>query len=118
MFVTWTKQGNLRGCIGTFAPQPLIKGVHDFALKRSARHPQIVDTGPYHAQAAPHGIFDYFSAFEDDRFPKIQKSELEKLSCKVSLLTDFEAASHVHDWMVLLWINKYLHSDKLASWLL
>ena len=32
LFVTWKIKNRLRGCIGTFAPQPLVTGVKKFAL--------------------------------------------------------------------------------------
>ncbi|KAG8834573.1 hypothetical protein FRC17_008242 [Serendipita sp. 399] len=48
------------------------------------------------------GIAEYalISALEDHRFRPIQRSELEKLQCCVSLLTDFEAAANYLDWTV------------------
>ncbi|KAI4751693.1 hypothetical protein E4T52_15887 [Aureobasidium sp. EXF-3400] len=68
LFVTWNTvsprsgQKSLRGCIGTFAAQPLEKGLADYALT---------------------------SAFEDTRFPPIPMSQLPQLQCCVTLLTNF-----------------------------
>jgi len=48
------------------------------------------------------GLAEYalVSAFQDVRFNRIEKSELELLECDVSLLTDFEDASSYLDWTV------------------
>jgi AmmeMemoRadiSam system protein A len=60
-FVTLTKNGRLRGCIGTLeAYQPLAVDVQE------------------HAVAA---------ALEDPRFPKVQSSELQEIRIEVSVLT-------------------------------
>ncbi|CAD0106603.1 unnamed protein product [Aureobasidium uvarum] len=72
LFVTWNTisprsgQKSLRGCIGTFAPQLLEKGLADYALT---------------------------SAFEDSRFPPIASSQLPQLQCCVTLLTNFSNPS-------------------------
>ncbi|EJF61288.1 hypothetical protein DICSQDRAFT_86876 [Dichomitus squalens LYAD-421 SS1] len=80
LFVTWNtrpsrpgKSPRLRGCIGTFEPQPLRDGLAEYAL---------------------------ISAFRDHRFRKIEESELESLECAVSLLMDFEDAENYLDWTV------------------
>lgn len=77
LFVTWnSKRGNrwaLRGCIGTFAPQPVIAGLARYA---------------------------YISAFEDTRFNPVASAELPNLQCCVSLLTDFEEIVDPLDWEV------------------
>ncbi|KAJ3758228.1 AMMECR1 domain-containing protein [Lentinula raphanica] len=78
LFVTWNihrppRSPRLRGCIGTFEPQPLHEGLAEYSLT---------------------------SAFRDHRFRKISKSELEFLECGVSLLTDFEDADSYLDWTV------------------
>ncbi|PQE04487.1 AMMECR1 family protein [Rutstroemia sp. NJR-2017a BVV2] len=62
---------HLRGCIGTFHPRPISSGLASYTLK---------------------------SAFEDDRFPPISKSELPRLEVCVTLLTDFETCSQPLDW--------------------
>jgi AMME syndrome candidate gene 1 protein len=73
LFVTWKKDDILRGCIGSFSPQGLHSG-----LRRLA----------------------YCSAFEDTRFPPIDSSELEQLTCSVSLLTEFEDVATWNDWTI------------------
>ncbi|KAI0720184.1 AMMECR1 domain-containing protein [Cerioporus squamosus] len=80
LFVTWNTRSSrpgrplrLRGCIGTFEPQPLRDGLAEYAL---------------------------ISAFRDSRFKKIEEWELESLECRVSLLTDFEDAENYLDWTV------------------
>lgn len=40
------------------------------------------------------------SALKDSRFPPLTREELPKLSCSVSLLTNFEDASDYLDWEV------------------
>lgn len=40
------------------------------------------------------------SAFEDDRFDPISEKEVPKLSCAVSLLTNFEKGNDALDWEV------------------
>ena len=60
-FVTLTLNNNLRGCIGTLeAHQALIKDVSDHA---------------------------YAAAFEDPRFPKLNKKELTEIEISISILT-------------------------------
>ncbi|OSD04322.1 alport syndrome [Trametes coccinea BRFM310] len=80
LFVTWNTRSSrpgrphkLRGCIGTFEPQPLQDGLAEYAL---------------------------ISAFRDHRFRKIEEWELENLECSVSLLTDFEDVGSYLDWEV------------------
>jgi len=77
LFVTFNlaRQGRweLRGCIGTFSPQPLLLGLRDYAIT---------------------------SAFRDRRFNPVTRDELPNLQVCVSLLTNFEPANHVHDWTV------------------
>lgn len=61
VFVTLTKEGELRGCIGFPEPShPLYRAV--FEAARSA-------------------------AFEDPRFPKVQKKELDEIAVEISVLT-------------------------------
>jgi len=77
MFVTWKKHTGdetdwrLRGCIGTFSARDLVEGLREYAL---------------------------ISAFRDSRFSPLAQREIPFLSCDVSLLTDFETASHLDDW--------------------
>jgi len=77
LFVTWKIRSgshwDLRGCIGTFSPLPLKKGLEDYACT---------------------------SAFDDHRFDPISKAEVKHLQCTVSLLTDFEEAKDWKDWEV------------------
>ncbi|TQE04509.1 hypothetical protein C1H46_009925 [Malus baccata] len=78
LFVTWKKVVNggeprLRGCIGTLEPRGLINGFRDYALT---------------------------SALKDRRFSPIQAKEIPQLECTVSILTDYETASHYLDWEI------------------
>lgn len=75
MFVTWktTKDHVLRGCIGTTSPINLIIGLKRYSLR---------------------------SALEDGRFSPIKVSELESLTCSISLLTDFSNCSNYCDWTI------------------
>ncbi|KAI0776044.1 AMMECR1 domain-containing protein [Trametes elegans] len=80
LFVTWNTKSSrpgrphkLRGCIGTFEPQPLQEGLAEYAL---------------------------ISAFRDHRFRKIEERELDSLECTVELLTDFEDVPTYLDWDV------------------
>jgi AmmeMemoRadiSam system protein A len=64
-FVTLTRNGELRGCIGTLqAHRPLAEDVHHNALA---------------------------AAFRDPRFPPLDRNELETTECEVSLLSPAEA---------------------------
>ena len=61
VFVTLTKDGVLRGCIGYVdAPRPLYEGVVSAALN---------------------------AAFSDPRFPQLEKSELAKITIEISILS-------------------------------
>ncbi|KOS18177.1 Uncharacterized protein ESCO_002697 [Escovopsis weberi] len=64
---------SLRGCIGTFEPQPLADGIPEYAL---------------------------ISALQDSRFPPIAPRELPTLQAAVTLLTDFEEVDDPYDWDV------------------
>jgi len=60
-FVTLTKKGNLRGCVGSIAAiQPLMKDVQDRALA---------------------------AAFQDYRFPPLSATELDEIQIEISCLT-------------------------------
>ncbi len=64
VFVTLHKDGNLRGCIGHMhAQMPLYKTVIQMAVA---------------------------AAFEDPRFPSVQKDELEKIEIEISVLSPME----------------------------
>ncbi|KAJ1863193.1 hypothetical protein LPJ78_004211 [Coemansia sp. RSA 989] len=76
LFVTWSKldsygEKHLRGCIGNFSPMDLQSGLQEYAL---------------------------VSALRDTRFSPIRLSEVSKLVCSVSLLTDFEDGRDYLDW--------------------
>ncbi|KAK9481243.1 AMMECR1 domain-containing protein [Lipomyces japonicus] len=75
MFVTWNVivkgAPRLRGCIGTFDPQPLEKGLKSYAR---------------------------IAAFEDHRFSPITLREVPSLEVGVSLLMYFEDAKDPLDW--------------------
>jgi len=80
LFVTYHKESSrpfdepsLRGCKGTFAPREIHTGLAEFSL---------------------------ISALKDTRFSPVTVPELPKLHCSVSLLTDFEEASDLHDWEI------------------
>src|SRR4030066_2491580 len=60
-FVTLTKQGNLRGCIGALEPyQSLAEDVREHAIA---------------------------AAFEDYRFPPVQAGEIKEIEIEISYLT-------------------------------
>jgi AMMECR1 domain-containing protein len=63
-------QYELRGCIGTLQPKSLAQ-IASYARK---------------------------SAFEDRRFEPLREEELASLQVCVSLLVDYELASHPEDW--------------------
>ena len=73
MFVTWFKDDELRGCIGTFGKQSLYKGLMEYAV---------------------------ISGMSDSRFSPMKASELPHLKCEISLLHSFEKAQNVYDWEV------------------
>ncbi|KAJ6239304.1 ammecr1 [Anaeramoeba flamelloides] len=76
LFVTFNTVQNdqavLRGCIGTFSPQPLLSGIKRLTIS---------------------------AAFHDSRFRPITTSELLALNCTISLLGDFEKISDPFDWV-------------------
>lgn len=73
LFVTWTKNGNLRGCIGCFNDLDLLDGLKDYAI---------------------------IAGTKDHRFPPIKSDEIPKLECEVSLLHSFESCSDINDWTI------------------
>ena len=75
VFVTYYigEAKNLRGCIGTFKSESLGKTLQSYSI---------------------------IAAVKDHRFPPIQMKELDKLTCEVSLLSEFEAIAHPLDWTV------------------
>jgi uncharacterized protein (TIGR00296 family) len=73
VFVTWKKDGALRGCIGCFEPLPLYSGLQEYAVVSGTR---------------------------DSRFPPIAASELPRLECGISLLHTFEPGADPLDWEI------------------
>ncbi|EEA20784.1 hypothetical protein TMatcc_000774 [Talaromyces marneffei ATCC 18224] len=76
LFVTWnliSRHGHksLRGCIGTFEAQKLSYGLKEYSL---------------------------ISAFNDTRFSPIPVSQLPRLSCFLTLLSNFEPCADPLDW--------------------
>lgn len=85
LFVTWHIDGDdLRGCIGNFFPS------------------RLTFTGTFAKDSLEKNLAKYakISAFQDSRFDPISKPELPRLSCAVSLLTNFEQAKDCYDWEV------------------
>jgi uncharacterized protein (TIGR00296 family) len=74
VFVTLkTKDGGLRGCIGTFSSEPL------------------------ETQLPKYGVH---AAFKDGRFSPVRASELDGLQCTVSVLHSFERLARFDEWEV------------------
>lgn len=73
LFVSWHKKGALRGCIGTFSPQPLEDGVRRFAE---------------------------VAAFDDGRFKPIGPSELPLIDVTVTILSPLERIHDLDDWVL------------------
>lgn len=73
LFITWNKDGDLRGCIGTFLALPTEKGVAEYAI---------------------------VSAFEDPRFSPISEKELGSLSVSVTLLDNFTVIEDASAWKI------------------
>jgi len=70
-FVTLTKQGNLRGCIGYIVPiQPLFKAVSEMAVAASSRDP---------------------------RFPPVTMEELKDIHIEISVLTPMKPVIDVQE---------------------
>ena len=70
-FVTYEKNGELRGCIGTVVPSIAI--AHDIAKNA------------------------YTAALEDSRFNPISEEELQDITVSISLLTDFERIRYIDE---------------------
>uniref|UniRef100_A0A1I8HWY5 AMMECR1 domain-containing protein n=3 Tax=Macrostomum lignano TaxID=282301 RepID=A0A1I8HWY5_9PLAT len=75
LFVTWKigQDHRLRGCIGTFSNMSLHSGLREYAVS---------------------------SALKDSRFAPVSRDEVARLHCSVSILIDFQDASHYRDWIV------------------
>ena len=87
VFVTLQKNGNLRGCIGHMhARMPLYKAVLEMATA---------------------------AAFEDPRFPTVQKEELNKIEIEISILSPMD---RIFDYKIIrmgidgVWIKRDFHS--------
>ena len=74
LFVTWLKNGKLRGCIGTFSVEQ-----------------------PFGTTLQKYGLI---AAVKDTRFPPIEKSELPSLRVEISLLHSFEKIEDPLNWEV------------------
>jgi len=87
VFVTLHKDGNLRGCIGHMhARMPLYKAVIQMAVA---------------------------AAFEDPRFPTVQKEELDNIEIEISVLSPMERISDYNQIQMGIdgvWIKKDFHS--------
>lgn len=83
IFVTWEKRRTnlngssrpyeLRGCIGSLSPKPLVSSVGDYALT---------------------------SALGDRRFSPVTLSEVPRLRVSISLLVKYEECEDCYDWKV------------------
>lgn len=73
LFVTWNKNSQLRGCIGTFQELPVESGVRKFTIS---------------------------SAFQDPRFSPISTKEVASLEVDVTLLDKFQPISDYNDWTI------------------
>mmetsp|Transcript_96810 Transcript_96810/g.279488 ORF Transcript_96810/g.279488 Transcript_96810/m.279488 type:complete len:213 (-) Transcript_96810:19-657(-) len=72
IFVSWSNSDSkLRGCMGTLRPIWLDHGLAHFALK---------------------------SALDDRRFRPVELEEVPRLTCRVSILHDFEPCEDAYDW--------------------
>jgi uncharacterized protein (TIGR00296 family) len=72
IFVTWEKNGGLRGCIGCLKELPL-SAISEYAVKAGLR---------------------------DSRFTPIRTMEVPQLHCTVSILHSFEMCLNPYDWIV------------------
>jgi len=83
LFVTWLKrrrdnnglssEAQLRGCIGCLEPVVLRPGLSEYALR---------------------------SSMQDRRFAPVCLDEVSSLTCKLSILHQFEPCAHAYDWQV------------------
>mmetsp|Transcript_9622 Transcript_9622/g.17274 ORF Transcript_9622/g.17274 Transcript_9622/m.17274 type:complete len:242 (+) Transcript_9622:46-771(+) len=80
LFVTWLKQRaygardlELRGCIGCLEPIDLDTGLSEYAIR---------------------------SSMKDRRFPPVKLDEVPSLTCRLSILHQFEPCAHAFDWQV------------------
>jgi len=82
LFVTWLKKRQrshegddleLRGCIGCLEPITFHSGLSEYAIR---------------------------SSMKDHRFPPVKLDEVPSLTCRLSILHEFEPCSHAFDWQV------------------
>jgi uncharacterized protein (TIGR00296 family) len=73
LFVTWSIDRKLRGCIGNLSPQPFPEGLVTYAIE---------------------------AGIKDSRFSPMKFSELTQSTCGVSLLINFEPDLKWDDWEV------------------
>lgn len=84
LFVTWLKQRpgevcgygselELRGCIGCLEPISFDSGLSEYAIR---------------------------SSMKDRRFPPVAIDEVPSLTCRLSILHEFEPCAHAYDWEV------------------
>ncbi|CAK9004311.1 unnamed protein product [Durusdinium trenchii] len=85
LFVTWlkprqsgtnatsTSQLELRGCIGCLEPIHFHSGLTEYAIR---------------------------SSMKDRRFPPVRLDEVPSLTCRISILHQFEPCAHAFDWQV------------------
>ncbi|CAK9440469.1 uncharacterized protein LODBEIA_P45690 [Lodderomyces beijingensis] len=73
LFITWRQHSDLRGCIGTFSAMPIESGVSRFTVS---------------------------SAFQDPRFPPIDRAEAPNLEVDVTLLDNFRPIKNAEDWTI------------------
>ena len=74
LFVTWQKDGDLRGCIGTFD-----------------------ENGKLGSQLQRYSLI---AALNDSRFEPVTEEELPSLRCEISLLSNFEKIENPLDWEI------------------
>ena len=72
LFVTWMKNGQLRGCIGTFGEDLLGQTLQNYSL---------------------------VAALKDSRFQPVTIQEVPKLRCEISLLSNFEVINDPLDFL-------------------
>lgn len=78
--MSWHRDNQLRGCIGTFISAPLSVNIPKYALQRCICSDQ--------------------SALYDSRFRPIKLEEIEHLECSISILLDFEVIQNWKDWEI------------------
>ncbi|SCU82425.1 LADA_0C05182g1_1 [Lachancea dasiensis] len=82
LFITWKKRSKrssvyeLRGCIGTFAKLPLLRGIEKYSL---------------------------VAALQDHRFPPIRVIELPQLECSCNILQNFRSIFSNHEGDIFDW---------------